>query len=158
MKIVLFAVFVSLLANAGCASERLYVKVTDVEGVPVSNAVVHVGFSESHLLFGGGHRGKSVSHHSEAATDTNGNAVVKFNCTSSDFGWRVDADGYYPSNSKKEHFKFEDVIVPPGYGYVILHEHEKHGKVTLWKKKNPQPMIAHYPIERRKVPAASGRY
>ena len=42
-----------LLANLGCASERLYVKVVDDEGNPVTNGIVHVGFSTSHVLFGG---------------------------------------------------------------------------------------------------------
>ena len=40
---------------AGCASERLQVTVTDSDGNPISDAVVHVGFSTSHVIFGGGH-------------------------------------------------------------------------------------------------------
>ena len=34
-----------LLVIYGCASERLYIKVVDDEGAPVSNATVNVGFS-----------------------------------------------------------------------------------------------------------------
>lgn len=41
---------VLLLANSGCASERLYVKVVDDEGAPVSNATVKVGFSSGHAM------------------------------------------------------------------------------------------------------------
>lgn len=42
-RIFLFALFV-LLANAGCASERFRVPLTDVDGSPISNAVVSLGF------------------------------------------------------------------------------------------------------------------
>ena len=83
-----------LITISGCASERLYVKVVDYEGHPVSNATVCVGFSTSHVLFGGGNTGGGSGGGAEACTDTNGNAVVKFNCKSSDFGWYVGADGY----------------------------------------------------------------
>lgn len=41
-------------ALAGCATERLYVRVLDDEGNPVTNGIVRVGFSTSHVLFGGG--------------------------------------------------------------------------------------------------------
>ena len=43
-----------LLVIYGCASERLYVKVVDDEGAPVSNATVNVGFSSGHVVFGRG--------------------------------------------------------------------------------------------------------
>ena len=158
MKIGIYTICVLFFSGIALANEKLHVKVVDDEGNPVSNAVVCVGFTESHLLFGGGLRGNSVSHHYKATTDTNGNAVVKFNCTSSDFEWHVDADGYYGSGAHAGHFDGEDVLVPPCFVKVVLHEHEKHVGVTLWKKRNPQPMIAHYPIERRKVPTAIGRY
>ena len=39
-----------LFAGTGCASERLYVKVVDDEGAPVSNATVSVYFSSSHVI------------------------------------------------------------------------------------------------------------
>ena len=114
--------FFLLLGNVGCASESLYVKVVDDEGRPVSNATVNVDFTSSHVVFGEG-----TDHHYEAKTDSNGNAVVKFNCTSSDFAWSVEADGYYRSDLHTENFKGEDVIIPPGIGHVVLHEHDKRG-------------------------------
>lgn len=58
------------LAHAGCAGERLYVKVIDDEGRPVPSATVNVDFTSSHVMLGEG-----SSHHYEAKTDTNGNAV-----------------------------------------------------------------------------------
>jgi len=156
LRVVLSSV---ILASTGCASERLYVKVIDDEGCPVANAMVKVGFSTSHALFGGGHRKDgNDGGRAEARTDTNGNAVVKFNCTSSDFGWHVEADGYYRSESHREHFKGEDVVVPPAFGYVILHEHEKHGEITLYRKKNPQPMYAYSREVERQSPIANGKY
>lgn len=142
-----------LLANVGCASERLYVKVVDEEGRPVSNATVNVDFTSSHVVLG-----KGTDHRYEAKTDTNGNAVVKFNCTTSDFGWRVEANGYYRSDVHMENFKGEDVIVPPGLVSVKLHEHEKQGEVKLYRKKNPQPMYAYTREKGVKSPAANGRY
>ena len=154
-----FTLLLLTLANIGCANEQLYVKVTDDKGRPVANATVKVGFSTSHTLFGGGHRGNANSGgKAEARTDTNGNAVVKFNCTSSDFGWHVEADGYYRSNIRKEHFKFEEVVVPPAFGYVILHEHEKHGEITIYRKKDPQPMYAFSWEMGREAPVGNGRY
>lgn len=157
------AISLLMLANLGCASERLYVMVVDNEGNPVSNATVKVGFSSSHVIFGGGHRSSGGGDDNVTArTDTNGNAVVKFNCTSSDFGWRVEAEGYYSSESRQEHFKGEDVIIPPAFAYVILHEHEKRRAVTVWKKINPQSMysyqLSNWPNSRQKVPDSNGRY
>jgi hypothetical protein len=147
------ALLALMLANVGCASERLYVKVVDEEGRPVSNATVNVDFTSSHVVLG-----KGTDHRYEAKTDTNGNAVVKFNCTTSDFGWRVEANGYYRSDVHMENFKGEDVIVPPGLVSVKLHEHEKQGEVKLYRKKNPQPMYAYTREKGVKSPVANGRY
>jgi hypothetical protein len=155
-KVLVLMVF-AFVINAGCASERLYVRVVDNDGKPVSNAVVKVGFSTSNVLFGGGHSSRSKSGYAEAKTDQNGDATVKFDCKSASFGWNVEADGYYRSNLHKETFKFDEVIIPPCFGKVILKEHEKFGKEKLYKIKNPQPMYAHYPIERRKLPKTNSR-
>ncbi len=142
-----------LFAGPGCASERLYVRVVDDDGHPVSNATVNVDFTSGHIVLGDG-----TDHHYEAKTDTNGNAVVKFNCKTSDIGWHVEADGYYRSDPHDENFKGEDVIIPPGIGFVVLHEHEKRGEVTLYRKKNPQPMYAYTREMDVKAPIANGRY
>ena len=109
------------MALSGCASERLYVTVVDEEDNPVSNAVVYVGFSTSNVLFGGGHSSRDEGGNAMAKTDTNGVAIVKFNCTSASFGWDVVADGYYRSNLHYEQFKFDEVFVPPCFCKVILH-------------------------------------
>ena len=142
-----------LFGNVGCANERLYVKVVDDEGWPVSNATVTVDFTSSHIVLG-----KGTDHHYEAKTDTNGTAEVKFNCTTSDFAWHVKADGYYNSNLHAENFKGEDVIIPPRFGYVVLHEHEKRGEITLYRKKNPQAMYVYTREMDVKSPKANGRY
>ncbi len=42
------------LAHAGCAGERLYVKVVDDEGHPVPSATVNVGFTSSRVVLGEG--------------------------------------------------------------------------------------------------------
>jgi len=163
MKSILLGLMATSFTVSGCASERLHVTVTDSNGNPISNAVVHVGFSTSHLLFGGGHASSKKGGHAEAKTGTNGTAVVKFNCTTSDFGWHVEANGYYRSESHRGHFKGEDVIIPPAFGYVILHEHEKKGKATIWRKINPQPMYSYrlseaYGNAVNKIPVMNGRY
>ena len=147
-----------VLANAGCASERLYVNVVDGEGVPVTNANVHVGFSTSHIVFGGGHDGSSLGGSGHGRTDMDGNAVVKFNCNTSDIEWCVEAEGFYRSEIRKEYFKGENVIIPPAFGYWKLSEHEKHGKIVLYRRKNPQPMYAYARDIERKSPIANGRY
>ena len=147
----------------GCASERLQVTVTDSDGNPISNAVVRVGFSTSHVIFGGGHTSSNKGGQAEAKTDTNGIAVVKFNCTAAEFCWDVKADGFYQGDEHREHFKFEEVVTSPVSGYVILHEHEKEGKATIWRKINPQAMYSYRLSEAwgnavNKVPVKNGRY
>ena len=125
-------ILVVLVTNIGCASEKLHVKVMDNEGRPVTNAVVKVAFPTSHVLFGGGHTSGGGGK-AEAKTDTNGYAVVRFSCTAAVFSWHAEAEGYYRSSSRKENFRFKEVITSPVSGYVILDEHEKSGAVTLWK-------------------------
>ena len=148
-----FAGLFICLANAGCASERLYVKVRDDKGAPVTNATVSVQFSSSHVVFSSG-----TTKNYKAKTDSTGNAVVKFNCTSSDIWWHVEADGYYRSNTMKTHFKGEDVVIPPVFGYWKLHEHEKKAEITLYPKKNPQPMYMYSRGMGVKSPIKNGRY
>ncbi len=147
-----------LMANAGCASERLYVKVVGDDGNPVTNAVVAVGVPPRSGFWGGnGQRRKGTTY--KSVTDVNGEAAVSFNCIGIRFRWNVQADGYYPSNLFEERFKdFDEIMVPPAYTKVILHEHEKHGKVTLYRKKNPQPMYAYSREMERESPIANGRY
>lgn len=157
MKREILSIFCLAFAIIGCATETLTVKVFDNEGNPVSNAKVSVGFSTSVVVFGGGNSASSGGK-AMSMTDTNGVAVVKFDCKSSDFGWHVEADGYYRGNSHREHFDFDEVIIPPVYAKVILHEHEKSGVETLYKIRNPQSMYVHNPIERKKVPEVNGRY
>ena len=107
MKTNLVAV-VLLLAYVGCANERLRVKVVDDEGNPVSNAMVHVGFTSGHVVFSEG-----KSHDYEARTGLDGNAVVKFIGSSSDVHWFVEADGFYRSEFRKEVFRIEVTQIPP---------------------------------------------
>ena len=86
-----------LLANLGCASERLYVKVVDDEGNPVTNGIVRVGFSTSHVLFGGGNRRSSKSGHAEGCTDKDGNAVVSRFMIGCQKGQGLDSRGHLSS-------------------------------------------------------------
>lgn len=147
-----------LVANCGCASERLYVRVMDDYGRPVTNAVVTVGVPPRTAFWGSNsQRKKEMSYH--ARTDTNGEAVVSFNCIGANFRWRVTADGYYPSNPFEEWFKdFDEVVVPPVFTKVVLHEHERCGTTTLYRKKNPQPMFAYTRDMDIKSPTPNGRY
>lgn len=144
---------VAFLANAGCASERLYVKVTDDNGAPVSNATVHVEFSTSYVVFGNGR-----PCHYEAKTDSSGNAIVKFNCKSSDIWWHIEADGYYRSESRKEYFRGDNVLIPPCFGYWHPYEYEKNGEITLYPIKNPQPMFSYSQDKKVKMPIENGKY
>lgn len=152
----IIAVSLSLFASAGCASERLHVNVVDNYDEPVSNAVVQVSFTSGHVVFGRG----TPRYYSDK-TDVAGNAIVKFDCDNSDVHWSVKADGYYPSDTYKEKFKIDVVQIPPAYYNVVMLEHEKKGKAKLWKKLNPQPMIAHgvgYMEDQRLFPTANGKY
>ena len=141
------------LAQIGCASERLYVNVTDDEGRPVTNAIVRVGYTVNNVVFADG-----TVRHDEAVSDECGNVVVRFDCTSSSFSWSARADGCYPSNFRDEQFKSELVQIPPIFYKVILHEHEKRGEIVLYRKKNPQPMYAYSRQKQVESPIANGRY
>jgi hypothetical protein len=158
MNKIITATVTLLVANLGCASERLYVKIIDDNGYPVTNAVVTVGVPPKTAFWGSNsQRRKGSSYHAQA--DTNGEAVVSFNCVAANFRWSVKADGYYPSNVFEEWFTdFDEVVVPPAFTKVILHEHEKHGNVILYRKKNPQPMYAYTREMNVKSPVANGRY
>jgi len=147
--------FISLffMTNVGCASENLYVKVRDCDGSPVSNAIVQLGFNSGHVVFGDGE-----SRHYKAITDSNGAAVVSFRGDSSEVFWLAEADGYYPSEMRKESFKVDVVSIPPMYYNVVMLEHEKHGEITLYKKKNPQPMYAYSREKKVVAPTMNGRY
>ena len=151
-KNIVMASFFSL-AQIGCASERLYVNVTDDEGRPVTNAIVRVGYTVNNVVFADGN-----VRHEEAVSDECGNVVVRFDCTSSSFSWSARADGCYPSNFRDEQFKSELVQIPPIFYKVILHEHEKRGEIVLYRKKNPQPMYAYTREMDIKSPIANGRY
>ena len=150
--------FILLAVNLGCASERFYVKVVDDDGKPVTNAVVDVGVPPKTAFWGSNsQRQKGTSYHS--LTDTNGETVVSFNCTGIHFRWMVKADGYYSSNLFEEWFKdFDEVAVPPAFTKVILHEHERRGTATLYRKKDPQPMYAYTSEMGVKSPIPNGRY
>ena len=156
MKNWFFTVATISVACIGCASERLRVTVTDSEGQPISNATVNVSFTSGHVVFGRG-----TPHHYKGSTGKDGKAVVKFNCASSDVNWSVEANGYYPSDFHKEVFQIEVVQIPPIFYKVNMLEREKEGKVVLWEKRNPQPMIAHgvgYEKDEHPVPRENGRY
>lgn len=146
-----------VLSFTGCATERFQVTVTDNNGIAVSNAVVRLGFSSGHIVFARG-----TSHHYEEKTDVHGKAEIRFNCKSSQFGWSVQADGYYRSGPHKETLMVEVTPIPPIFYTVTMLEHEKEGKVTLWKRINPQPMYSYKLSEAvdftRKVPLKNGRY
>ena len=156
MKTTLF-LLVLAFCFAGCASERLSVVVTDNQGLPVSNAVVSLGFSAGNVVFA-----KGNSHHYKALTDNQGKAVIEFDGKSSNVGWSVRAEGYYRSGPHKESFRVECVPFPPIFYSVTKLEHEKEGRVTLWKRINPQPMYSYRLTNatdfRKKVPEKNGRY
>ena len=158
MKRIIVLLIVTTLSFAGCASERFRVTVTDGDGMPVSNAVVSLGFSAGHIVFA---RGRSYDY--EARTDAQGKAEIKFKGRSSQFGWDVKADGYYRSGPHDETLKVEVTQVPPIFYTVTMLEHEKERKATLWKRINPQPMYSYRLSEAcgnaiNKVPVKNGRY
>ena len=142
-----------LLANAGCASERLYVKVIDDEGNPVTNATVHVGFSSGNVVFAAG---KNYDY--EARTGQDGKATVRFDGGSSDVYWFAEADGFYQSEMRKEVFKIDVVQIPPVFCKVHMLEHEKHGEITIYRRKNPKPMYAYTQGMGIKSPRFNGRF
>ena len=152
MKFSVLASFIAL-ANVGCASERLNVSVVDDEGRPVTNATVHLGFLSGHVVFAEG-----KPRHYSARTDKDGKAVVKFDGDNSDVYWSVTADGCYPSGSRKATFLIDVKQIPPLFYTVTMLEHEKNVAITLYRKKNPQPMYAYSWQKKVESPIANGRY
>ena len=157
MKAAVFFVVVSLCLT-GCATERFRVTVTDGEGVPVSNAVVSLGFTAGHVVLARG-----TPYHYEARTDSQGKAEIRFNGKSSSVGWSVRADGFYRSGPHQEAFLVEVSSIPPIFYTVTILEHEKERKATIWRKINPQAMYSYRLSEAwgnavNKVPVKNGRY
>ena len=160
MKNMLTTAIVVSLISSGCASESLQVRVSDCDGNPLPNARVRVGVPAKTGFWGSNSRSYKGANY-EARTDSNGVATVRFNCTSSFFGWSAEADGFYISDVHREFFRnFDEIPVPPANSIVVLHEHEKTGSVVLYKKKNPQPMYAYGMYESLKIrwPREDGRY
>ena len=158
MTRIIILLVVMTLSFAGCASERFRVTVTDGDGMPVSNAVISLGFSAGHVVFAPGR-----SYDYEARTDARGKAEIIFNGRSSQFGWDVKADGYYRSGPHDETLKVEVTQVPPIFYTVTMLEHEKERSVTIWRRINPQPMYSYRLSEAcgnaiNKVPVKNGRY
>ena len=149
-----------IMICATCTSsaiERFCVTVKDNDGLPVSNAVVSLGFSAGHIVFA---QGKSYDY--RARTDVQGKAEIKFHGKSSQFGWDVEADGYYRSGPHDETLKVKINQIPPMFYTVTALEHEKERTVTIWKRINPQPMysyrLSNAYVENPKVPVKEGRY
>ena len=160
MRSIFTVVTVVFVMSSGCASESLKVRVLNCDGDPVPNARVRVGVPAKTGFWGSNSRSYKGTNY-EAMTDSNGVAMVRFNCTSSFFGWSAEADGFYRSDVYTEKFKdFDELYIPPATSKVFLHEHEKIGSVVLYKKKNPQPMFAYGLYESLKVrwPRENGRY
>jgi hypothetical protein len=157
MKLMIVVMITMLLAVTGCATERLGVLVTDGNGLPVSNALVRLGFSSGNIVFG-----KGKSHRYETRTDSQVKADIWFNGKSSDVGWSVSANGYYRSGPHTEVFKIAITQIPPMFYTVKMLEHEKDVSVRIWKKINPQPMYSYRLSEAfhvfNKVPVKNGRY
>ena len=141
------------VSTTGCATERLYVHVDDELGRPVANAVVELGTMNKVIPFGSD-RAKDYDHY-EAVTDTNGNAVVKFNCKNGCFGWGVNASNYYPSVSHRAEFKGDYLFPMP---MCVLYEHEKRASEVIWRKRNPQPMYARGGFPSIRPPCQNGRF
>ena len=148
---------VTAFVHLGYALEFLYVKVVSLEGNPVSNAVAIVDVPPTTGFWGNNSKSGTGTRY-EATTDTNGVAVVRFNCTRPDFYWCVQATGYYQSSSKREQFKFEEIFLSPTSSKIILHEHEMRRSVTLYEIRNPQPMCVHRCVEAIKTPQTNGRF
>ena len=149
--------FVLLFVHVGYALESFHVQVFSLNGSPISNAVAVVDVPVKTGFWGSNSKSQTATRY-EAVTDTNGVAIVRFNCASSDFYWCVRAEGYYPSINKREQFKFDEVFVTPISSKVILHEHEKHTLVTLYDIRNPQPMCVHRRVNACKTPTINGRF
>ncbi len=122
-----------LLLISGCATERFIVSVRDTEGLPVSNATVHVKTMNKVVLFGSDRPHDFTTFTS--VTDADGRATVPFTCKNGAFEWWVTADGYYGSRLGTERFAGKEILSLFYIGFR-LDEHEKAGEVTLWPKKN----------------------
>jgi len=152
MKFMFCMMSVGVLTT-GCATERLHVHVEDERGCPVPD--VEVGLSTMNkYVFMGSDKAKDYDIYT-AMTDTNGNAVVNFRCINGSFGWGINSSNYYPSVSHRGAFKGEDLLPIPMYR---LDEHEKYESVRIWRKRNPQPMIAWCEKEKRRTPKGVGRF
>ena len=166
-----FLVFLSLIVNCItlCLAGQdcsLTLHVRDEHCQPVCNATAMV-YVVSKLKFNAGADPSDWTRY-QALTDTNGMAVVQFQCFyDGDYEWGAEADGYYCPNMKSSSFdgegqdastdhmaliEAEKAKIAAGTGgswlQVIqlmnpsftLHEHAATNVVTFVRKRNPQPM------------------
>lgn len=151
-KMALLAIFV-LSSITGCATERMTVRVVDPEGLPVTGAVVSLRTMNKFIPFGSDRKRDFDVHLS--TTDTNGVAVILFNCLNACFTWAVRASPrYYFSEMHREEFLCTDM----GFAPPILREHEKTAEVVVWPKINPQPMYARHQFPSIRPPCQNGRF
>jgi len=168
MKYVLVA-FIIISSRMVCSAAEdcwLTLYVHDELNCPVSNATAMVRVV-SKLKYNAGADSSDWSRYS-SLTDTNGQAVVQFQCFyDGDYEWGVKADGYYCPKMISSSFDGEGQDASPGHMALIeaekakitagtggswlrviqlmnpsftLHEHAATNEVTLVRKRNPQPM------------------
>ena len=144
----------------------LAVYVRDELGCPVNNATAMV-YVVSKLKFNAGADSSDWTQYT-ALTDTNGIAVVQFQCFyDGDYEWGVEVDGFYCPNLKSASFDGEEQDASPEHMALIeaekakiaagtggswlrvlqlmdpsftLYEHAATNSVTVVRKRNPQPM------------------
>lgn len=151
-RMILLTMFV-LSLNTGCATERMTVRVVDPCGMPVSGAVVSLRTMNKFIPFGS-NRKRDFNVY-QSATDTNGVAVISFNCLNAGFTWAVRASPtHYFSEMHREEFASVDM----GFAPPILQEHAKCAEVVVWPKINPQPMYARHQYPSIRTPKLNGRF
>lgn len=125
----------------------LGVSVSDEEGHPVTNAVVHVRT----LKFIGLGAGSNPSHFAEhgKCTDKTGKTLVSFSCPSADFQYWVSAPGFYSTERTSGHFKMVQSQVD--FSLRLL-EKRKELSVVLRKKVCPARMVGYGAYSNVRVP------
>ena len=149
----IIATAVMTLPLIGCGNEVSYdVRMVDMDGHPVTNAVLHIK-TLKRLFFGAG------LHQSDfrslcARPDTNGNVRVDFNCVSGYCKRWVMAPGFYDVPSKGVSYKLKkDHLF-----YVELVEHQKEESLVMHEIRNPIPMFSYVVTRGIDLPQDNGDY
>ena len=148
--LLMFASIASLISFGNSMTVTAHVK--DTDGNPAVGAVVKIWTDKDRYQ---GLSRSPIYDYFEAATDTNGMAVLRFPCHSQSFQCCAYGDNYY---QEKGGYVYVKATLNYATWTVTLLEHSKDISFTLRRKRNPTSLCYRQPSPFIKLPKDSGEF